>query len=71
MFKISSEKLAEWMEQNGYAFAGLLRGHTIEMPDENGSGLTELQAPVIKKIVFTHGADHSSCKNRRKRKNGI
>ena len=35
------EKLANWIEQNGYEFAGLIRGHGIVIPD-----LTELQVPV-------------------------
>ncbi|MCL2198384.1 MAG: MerR family transcriptional regulator [Defluviitaleaceae bacterium] len=45
------EKLAVWIEQNGYEFAGLIRGHGIVMPDENVSfenSLTELQVPVRK-----------------------
>ena len=45
-------KLAEWMEQNNYTFAGPLRGHVIEMPEFSNpeSGLTELQAPVLKRL---------------------
>lgn len=45
------EKLASWMEENGYEFAGNLRGHTIVSPmdEENPEKwLTELQAPVKK-----------------------
>lgn len=51
-YDAASEKLANWMEQNGYAFAGNLRGHVIISPDEErdpAKWLTELQAPVIKK----------------------
>lgn len=47
----ASEKLAQWIEQNGYAFAGHLRGHVITSPDEQPDPklwLTELQAPVRK-----------------------
>lgn len=43
------EKLAGWMDQNGYIFAGSYRGYTIARPGEKGNGLTELQAPVMKK----------------------
>lgn len=48
----ASEKLAEWMEQNGYTFAGHLRGHVITSPDDEQNPdkwMTELQAPVMKK----------------------
>ena len=51
-YDAASEKLATWMEENGYTFAGHLRGHVIVSPDENSSPenwLTELQAPVEKK----------------------
>ena len=51
-YDAASEKLATWMEENGYAFAGYLRGHVIVSPDENSnpeSWLAELQAPVEKK----------------------
>ena len=45
------EKLAVWIEQNGYEFAGLIRGHGIVMPDDGvafDETLTELQVPVRK-----------------------
>lgn len=48
----ASEKLAGWMEQNDYAFAGYLRGHVITSPDDEPNPehwMTELQAPVVKK----------------------
>lgn len=51
-YDAASEKLAEWMEQNGYTFAGYLRGHVLTSPDDQPNPekwLTELQAPVIKK----------------------
>ena len=51
-YDTASEKLATWMEENWYTFAGHLRGHVITSPDENSSPenwLTELQAPVTKK----------------------
>ncbi len=51
-YDAAGEKLANWMEQNGYAFAGNLRGHVITPPDEDPNPehwLTELQAPVVKK----------------------
>ena len=51
-YDAASEKLAEWMEKNGYAFAGHLRGHVITSPDEEpdmDNWMTELQAPVRKK----------------------
>lgn len=51
-YDAASEKLAGWMEENGYAFAGHLRGHVITSPDEDSNQenwLTELQAPVVKK----------------------
>ena len=51
-YDAASEKLAGWMEQNGYVFAGNLRGHVIIAPDEQPDPekwLTELQAPVMKK----------------------
>ena len=50
-YDAASEKLAGWMEENGYAFAGPLRGHVIVSPDEDSNPdkwLTELQAPVKK-----------------------
>ena len=51
-YDAACEKLALWMEQNGYTFAGPLRGHVVSPPDENGNQeacLTELQAPVVKR----------------------
>jgi len=45
------EKLAVWIEQNGYEFAGLIRGHGIVMPGDGVAfedSLTELQVPVRK-----------------------
>ncbi len=50
-YDTAGEKLAGWMEENGYVFAGNLRGHVITPPDERGNTekcLTELQAPVKK-----------------------
>jgi DNA-binding transcriptional MerR regulator/effector-binding domain-containing protein len=51
-YDAASEKLADWMENNGYILAGNLRGHVIVSPhdDENPNNwLTELQAPITKK----------------------
>jgi effector-binding domain-containing protein len=51
-YDAASEKLADWMEKNGYAFAGHLRGHVIVAPDtepDQEKWRTELQAPVVKK----------------------
>lgn len=51
-YDAASEKLAGWMEREGYAFAGNLRGHVIISPDEESnpeSWITEIQAPVIRK----------------------
>lgn len=48
----ATEKLAEWMEQSGYVFAGFLRGHVITSPDDEKNPdkwMTELQAPVARK----------------------
>ncbi|MCL2873667.1 MAG: MerR family transcriptional regulator [Defluviitaleaceae bacterium] len=45
------EKLAVWIEQNGYEFDGIIRGHGIVMPDWDvafENTLTELQVPVKK-----------------------
>jgi len=50
-YDAAGEQLAQWIEQNGYAFAGHLRGHVIVSPDEQPNPehwLTELQAPVRK-----------------------
>ena len=51
-YDAASEKLANWMEENGYTFAGPLRGHVIVSPYEDSNPenwLTELQAPVRRK----------------------
>ena len=51
-YDLASEKLAHWMEENGYAFAGPLRGHVIVSPHESSNPenwLTELQVPVEKR----------------------
>lgn len=51
-YDVASEKLARWMEDNGYCFAGPLRGHVITSPDDTNDLEkleTELQAPVMKK----------------------
>ena len=51
-YDAASEKLAGWMEQNGYGFSGPLRGYIVEPPGKDGDFekcLTELQAPVEKK----------------------
>ena len=45
------EKLALWIEENGYGFDGLIRGHGIVMPAEGVAvedWLTELQVPIKK-----------------------
>lgn len=51
-YDAATEKLARWMEDKGYCFAGSLRGHVITSPD-NVNDLkkieTELQVPVMKK----------------------
>ena len=51
-YDAACEKLANWMEKNGYIFAGHLRGHVIVSSHEDSkpdNWLTELQAPVVKK----------------------
>lgn len=51
-YDAASEKLAGWMEENGYSFAGPLRGHVISSPDDVDDPEkyeTELEAPVIKR----------------------
>ena len=51
-YDAACKKLAGWMEEHGYAFAGPLRGHVIVSPSgENNpeNWLTELQAPVQKR----------------------
>ena len=48
-YDAACEKLANWMEEQGYSFAGPLRGHVIISPyddDDPDSWMTELQAPV-------------------------
>ena len=50
-YDAACEKLAKWLEEQGFAFAGPLRGHVISAPDESSNPdnwLTELQAPVQK-----------------------
>lgn len=50
-YDAAGEKLARWMEENGYEFTGNLRGHVITSPDEQADPerwMTELQAPVRK-----------------------
>lgn len=50
-YDMASEKLASWMEENGYEFAGYLRGQVLVDPDEEpdpNNLMTELQAPVRK-----------------------
>ena len=47
------EKLALWIEENGYGFDGLIRGHGIIMPGEGVAvedWLIELQVPVKKAV---------------------
>lgn len=51
-YDAATEKLARWMEENEYSFAGPLRGHVITSPDDVGDPEkleTELQVPVVKK----------------------
>jgi len=46
------EKLATWMEQNGYEFAGNIRGHIVKGASDHSdpsSFVTELQVPVAKR----------------------
>lgn len=48
-YDAACEKLATWMEQEGYEFAGNLRGHVLVDPCEEPNPehwLTELQVPV-------------------------
>lgn len=50
-YDAACQKLAHWMEDNGYCFAGPLRGHVITSPDDTSNPEkleTELQAPVMK-----------------------
>lgn len=51
-YQAASEKLGEWMELNGYQFAGLLRGYAISSPSDEKDPqnfMTELQVPVAKR----------------------
>ncbi|MDL2205777.1 MerR family transcriptional regulator [Eubacteriales bacterium OttesenSCG-928-N13] len=51
-YQAASEKLGEWMERNGYEFAGLLRGYAITSPSDTNDPqnyVTELQVPVRKR----------------------
>ena len=51
-YDAACEKLANWMEDKGYIFAGPLRGHVIVSPHEDSNPenwLTELQVQVEKK----------------------
>ena len=51
-YDAACEKLANWMEEQGYVFTGHLRGHVIVSPHEDSNPdnwLTELQVPVQKK----------------------
>ncbi len=48
----ATEKLGAWMENNGYEFAGSMRGLAIASPQDQSDPanyLTELQIPVVKK----------------------
>lgn len=45
-YNLASEKLAKWIEDNGYEFAGLLRGYTVNYSDNPDELLVELQAPI-------------------------
>ena len=50
-YDAASEKLARWIEENGYVFAGHLRGHVLTSPDDQPDPekwLTELQVAVAK-----------------------
>jgi len=50
-YDAAGEKLAHWMEENGYAFAGNLRGHVLVSPDEQSDPerwLTQLEVSVRK-----------------------
>ena len=52
-YDAAGEKLAVWMEKNGYEFSGSLRGHVLVSPDDAADPekwVTELQAPVVKKM---------------------
>ena len=50
-YDAATEKLARWVEDNGYSFAGRLRGHTIVAPDDEPNPEkweAELQVPVVR-----------------------
>ena len=50
-YDAAGEKLARWIEENGYVFAGHLRGHVLTSPDDQPDPekwLTELQVAVAK-----------------------
>lgn len=42
------EKLAAWVEQNGYEFDGIVRGYAVSASENQNDCLTELQVPVRK-----------------------
>ncbi len=51
-YDAADKKLAEWMEENGYTFAGPMRGHVLVSPDEEPNPekwTTEIEVPVVKK----------------------
>ena len=51
-YDAASEKLAAWLEQNDYVFAGNLRGQALVTPADDpnqDNWLTELQLPVAKR----------------------
>ena len=51
-YDAASEKLARWLEENGYVFAGYLRGHTLVSPEDEPNPEkweAELQVPVVKR----------------------
>jgi len=51
-YDAASEKLANWMEEHGYVFAGPLRGHVVNMSykdDNQENWMTELQVAVEKR----------------------
>jgi len=50
-YSAACSKLAGWLEENGYRFAGPMRGHVIISPDDEKDPEkweTEIQAPVMK-----------------------
>ncbi|MCL2372134.1 MAG: MerR family transcriptional regulator [Defluviitaleaceae bacterium] len=51
-YNAAIEKLASWLEQNNYSFAGMLRGHSIKTysnAESEEDFLTELQVPVVER----------------------